>query len=203
MRLRYIYSKYTIIFFFTIILFFSWPEFNHYSVANSSISDVLLAVDQTETATSTATVTPSETSTETVISIDASETPAFTSTIAGTTTDTIQPTASTTGLPTTTNTSVPSVTATRTPDYTNTPGPTETLIPLPSITLLFPIETDTSTPLGNTQDELKTAEASISDSSPKTPERISAQSILLIGTIIMLWVILAIFVIFYIKKMSE
>lgn len=165
----------------------------------------LLAVDQTVTPTTTPsnTVTQTEMVTDTalVTGMDGSATqsPSVTSTI----TESAQPTAITTALPSNTNTSIPSLTSTQTPDYTNTPGPTNTLIPLPSITLLFPAETATST-----QTETLIAGSSLETDTIDFPGddetgRISAQSILLIGTIILLWAILAMFVIFYIRKMSE
>jgi hypothetical protein len=149
--------------------------------------------------TNTATLTKPQFETPTTIS--GTDT-TVTATPIGTILNPTQSTLSPTSIPLGTTTALLELTTTLTPNFTNTPGPTATFVPLPSITLLFPIETVAYTPEGLFVAESSSAiqpDGRMKDS----PGRISARSILLIGTIMLLWVILSIFLIFYLQKLAE
>jgi hypothetical protein len=164
---------------------------DYFSINQSTSTSSPSATDlgtstQTQSGTSTNTLVPGTAITET-------STPSSV--------NTVQPSLSPTSLSgTTTNT--PELSKTSTPNITNTPGPTETFIPLPSITLLFPIDTATQTPEGLSIEKLLSPSPP-AEISQDIPGRISARSILLFGTILILWVILAFFIFFYIKRLAE
>lgn len=205
MRFNKYFSVHSLLFFITIFYMSHVPgliiDIGNYP----EIGYKLFAIDQTTTLTITpsASLTQTEMVTETTLASVTNEATTQSPVLTSTTTETTQPTETLTALPSNTNTSIPSLTPTNTPDYTSTPEPTNTLIPLPSITLLFPIETVTPTQISTQISESSLATNSINSSDSGGTGRISAQSILLIGTIILLWAILAMFVIFYIRKIGE
>jgi hypothetical protein len=98
-----------------------------------------------------------------------------------------------------TATSTPKIpTVTPTSSLTTTPIFTATLMPLPPITLLFPAPTQTTTPTVTpqpvaTSDTPKPANGSVAMT-------LSPRMRLLVGLIILLWVILAVFVVIYIRQ---
>lgn len=178
--------------------------FNRSLDAFNSVNDPYFAeiadtpsLSPTETDLSAVSQTPSQTSTPTLLpsaSLNVTHTPTVVSTI--------QPSSSSTPLISSTASKTIELTSTPTINMTNTPGPTNTYIPLPSITLIFPIETITDTPEGKS-----TVESISSTPTDKvlveTPDKISSILILSIGTIIILWVVLAIFFVFFLQKLVE
>jgi beta-lactamase regulating signal transducer with metallopeptidase domain len=191
-----------------VLLFVLLPLFSTFGL-NSNFTDLsdarlhsinaqIATTSPSTTETTTATPAQSETPTATLPVGAATGTPTPSSTVQGT----VLPTVSTTAVRSGTTTTTPRITTTLTPNLTNTPGPTETFVPLPSITLLFPVETVTSTPEMLSFDE--TSSTALPDEvSQDNPGRITARSVLLIGTILLLWVILAIFLIFYLQKIAK
>jgi hypothetical protein len=89
-------------------------------------------------------------------------------------------------------------TVTPTSSLTPTPVSTATLMPLPPITLIFPAPTETTTPT-------ITPQPVAANDTPKPTDGLVAITLsprvrLLIGLIILLWVILAVFVVIYIRQ---
>ena len=101
----------------------------------------------------------------------------------------------------TTPTTTPTVTITVSEVITETPTTTPTLIPLPKLTLLFPVLTSTRT-LSPTVTET----ASITPTgnlSAFTKEKIQPKTNLLGGLIILIWILLAVFLVVYIRRVSH
>jgi hypothetical protein len=174
---------------------------------NSTATATLTSTGDVSTATSTTTAdTQTPTATQIKVSPTSSVTPSITSTKTPKKTSTRTLTSTPTIKRTATNTWPPTATftptgPTRTPTSTNTstPTPTTTLMPLPAITILFPIPTVTTTPsitLSLTVTPTSLVEAN-------QPSTISMRLKLLIAVVLLLWVILAGFIIFYVRRLSR
>ena len=161
---------------------------------NSEYSDVVNGIINGPTPTSTMTQSINPTNTTTPTSTNVVSIP--TSTL--TRTATVVPTRSN---PTPSATAPTGPTQTITPAYTPSQTPTTTLMPLPAITLIFPAYTATTTVTANPQS------SSISDtntSQDNSDRSVYSQRLkLLIIVVIILWVVLALFLVIYFRQVKQ
>lgn len=161
---------------------------------NSVYSDAVNGIINISTPTSTNTqaIIPTNTTTSTPTNVDYLPTTTLTRTA------TVVPTRSST----TPSATIPSVpTQTITPEYTPSHTPTTTLMPLPAITLIFPAHTVTnsvtSTPKLNSISE--TNPSPDNNESLVLPQRLK----LLVIVVIILWLILAMFLVIYFRQVKQ
>lgn len=181
---------------------------------NSDFSDTDEAQIIGPTPTSTMTISRTATTTGTELS----STPTPQTTIAQTSTTTVTSTVTRTPKNTRTNTPAPSVTRSPTsrPSVANTftatsteltptfvpelsSTPTSTLEPLPTFNQTFPLSTSTATILASIPSPLEPSPTPVFDQS----EPLSSQLKLLILIIILLWISLAGFIVFYLRRVNR
>jgi hypothetical protein len=157
----------------------------------------------TNTSTPTATETKGTTPTVTFTPASNSPTPSRTSTIQPSLTATSTSLPISTSTPQSTSDSTITPTNTLTPDYSPTPSSTTTLMPLPTLTLLFPVFTETHTPVPSKTPVATITKSPTTTGIPAQIENLSPSFRLLITVIIILWVFLGAFILVYFRRLSK